>query len=63
LLLEWGKQKSNELKAKVWLKATPKAIPVYERHGWRIVEYFEVDLAKYGDPELYKRAWMVRDPA
>ena len=62
LLLEWGKQRADELQTKIWLSSTPQAVPAYEKNGWEIKERYEVDLGKYGGEGIYSRAWMVRVP-
>jgi len=63
MLLEWGKQKGDELHKKIWLTSTPQARIVYEKNGWKVVDTYEVDLAKYGGEGPYVRAWMLRSPA
>jgi len=62
-LLEWGIKKADELHAKIWLTSTPKAASTYQRNGWKVVETHEVDLEKYGGEGLYRRTWMLKQPA
>ncbi|CZR59730.1 uncharacterized protein PAC_09624 [Phialocephala subalpina] len=61
-LLEWGKQKGDELGAKIWLTSTPQARVAYEKNGWKVVEKHEIDLGKYGGEGSYIRFWMLRSP-
>lgn len=61
-LLRWGKEKADELGAKMWVVSTPYARPVYEKHGWKLVEVCEVGLERFGGEGTYERAWMVREP-
>ncbi|KAF8862419.1 acyl-CoA N-acyltransferase [Acephala macrosclerotiorum] len=62
-LLQWGKEKGDELCAKIWITSTPQARPVYEKNGWKVVEKHEIDLGKYGGEGSYVRFWMLRSPA
>jgi GNAT superfamily N-acetyltransferase len=61
-LLQWGTKKADELKARIWLTSTPKAVSTYERNGWNVVESYGIDLEKYGGEAMYVRSWMVREP-
>lgn len=63
LLLEWGKKKADETRARIWLSSTPQAVSTYERNGWKVVERYDVMLEKYGGQGVYSRAWMLREPA
>lgn len=63
LLLGWGKEKGHELHKNIWLTSTPQARSVYEKNGWKVMESYEVDLAKYGGQGTYVRFWMLRSPA
>lgn len=42
LLLQWGLNKEDELKAKIWLTSTPQAVDTYERSGWKVVERYDI---------------------
>jgi GNAT superfamily N-acetyltransferase len=62
LLLKWGCQQADEAGAKMWCMSTPQAIRTYEKNGWEVVDWQEVDLGRYGGGGIYRRAWMVRLP-
>ncbi|KAE8453020.1 hypothetical protein EG329_012207 [Mollisiaceae sp. DMI_Dod_QoI] len=44
MLLEWGKQKGDELREKIWVTSTPQGRIVYEKNGWEVVERYTIDL-------------------
>ncbi|TVY75976.1 hypothetical protein LSUE1_G007873 [Lachnellula suecica] len=63
LLLQWGTKKADELNAKIWLSSTPQAVSAYEKNGWKVIETHDVMLENYGGEGVYRRAWMLREPA
>ncbi len=63
MLLEWGKQKGDELREKIWVTITPQGRIVYEKNGWEVVERYTIDLGLYGGEGSYVRAWMLRSPS
>ena len=63
LLLQWGLKKADGLRAKIWLSSTLKAASTYEKHGWKVVQTYDVDLGKYGGEGIYTRSWMLREPS
>ncbi|KFA69703.1 hypothetical protein S40285_08107 [Stachybotrys chlorohalonatus IBT 40285] len=38
VMLAWGKQKADEMGVEMWLDATKYGVPVYQKHGFIVVE-------------------------
>jgi GNAT superfamily N-acetyltransferase len=61
-LIEWGTKIADELGLPTYLEASPKGYRVYQRHGFKDLEVFDLDLAKYGGTGTYKEPIMLREP-
>ncbi|KAJ5805339.1 Acyl-CoA N-acyltransferase [Penicillium riverlandense] len=61
-LLRWGTEKADAWQARIFLEATPEGIPVYLKHGWKIVEEVTLDLDAHGASGRETFTLMMRDP-
>lgn len=59
-LMEWGKQKADELKLPIFLESSQKGHAFYQKHGFKDVEVVEIDLSKYG-AGVHKQPLMIRE--
>ena len=58
-LMEWGKQKADELGLPIYLESSAKGYPFYKKHGFEDVETFVVDFSPYGGP-VHEQPLMMR---
>lgn len=47
-LIEWGKQKANELGLPIYLESSTKGHRFYKKHGFTDVEVMDIDFTPYG---------------
>ncbi|KAH8697843.1 acyl-CoA N-acyltransferase [Talaromyces proteolyticus] len=52
LLLDWGVRHADANGAAIYLESTPVAQKLYKKFGWKAVDRMELDLGKYGGPNL-----------
>jgi N-acetylglutamate synthase-like GNAT family acetyltransferase len=62
LLVKWGTKKADELGLPAYLESSTKGHGFYQKHGFKDVEVFVLDLAKYGGTGLYEEPLMIREP-
>lgn len=62
MLLKWGCAKADEYKMISTLHASPAGIELYLRHGFEVVEEYEMDLRPWGVDDTTVRTGMVRKP-
>ncbi|KAE8383731.1 hypothetical protein BDV26DRAFT_276995 [Aspergillus bertholletiae] len=60
--LKWGIVKADTSNARIYLEATMEGVPVYLKHGWKIVEEIQLDYTERGGEGSQKFALMIRDP-
>jgi len=51
-LLEWGLRQADEAGIECWIDASPEGLGLYKKNGWREVGKVDIDLAKWGGPEV-----------
>ena len=51
--MRWGLEKANQQSAEAYLEASPDAVPLYERHGFREVGRTDTFI----DNERIKETW------
>ncbi|KAI5458830.1 hypothetical protein BGZ63DRAFT_52758 [Mariannaea sp. PMI_226] len=55
LILAWGKQKADEMGVEMWLDATKYGVPVYEKHGFIVVNENRVQPIKEDAGEAWEK--------
>lgn len=61
MLLEWGIAESKRLGLPAYLEASEEGFPLYEKHGWRVVDTLVVDFSKWGGPSRNETMLMLRE--
>lgn len=55
VMLNWGKQKADEMGVEMWLDATEQGVPVYLKHGFTVVHVNHIRAKKQNPGELWKK--------
>ncbi|EFX05102.1 gcn5-related n-acetyltransferase [Grosmannia clavigera kw1407] len=55
LMMNWGRQKADEMGVEMWVDAGKLGVPVYEKHGFMVVHTTRVQLAKIDPGETWKK--------
>lgn len=63
MLIQWGIQKSEELKLPAYLEASIAGHKLYAKHGFQDVGRIEFDLEKWGGIGTTGIALMLREPS
>ncbi|KAJ5780096.1 Acyl-CoA N-acyltransferase [Penicillium paradoxum] len=61
-VLKWGTEKADASQSRIFLEATPEGIPLYLKHGWKILEEVTIDYAAFGSTGSESFSLMMRDP-
>ena len=61
MLVDWGLKKSDELGLPVYLESSSNAHEFYKNKGFKDLEMFKVDFAKFGGP-VHEQPLMLREP-
>ncbi|KAF2630210.1 acyl-CoA N-acyltransferase [Macroventuria anomochaeta] len=59
-LMEWGKQKADELDLPIYLESSTKGYGFYQKHGFKDVEVLDIDFSDYGGG-VHKQPLMTRE--
>ncbi|KAI9645891.1 hypothetical protein NHQ30_005328 [Ciborinia camelliae] len=51
MMMEWGKQKADEMGVEMWLDATVYGVPVYKKHGFSVVNENNLVPEPVGEPD------------
>jgi predicted N-acetyltransferase YhbS len=60
LLIRWGLDKSRELQLPAYLEASPKGAGLYLKHGFKVFDQLDFDLARWGGEGVSSVALMLR---
>ena len=60
-LIRWGTQKADELGLPVYLESSAEGHVLYNRHGFKDIEIFEVDLKPFGHDKIHCAPLMLRE--
>ena len=60
MLVRWGVERADAEGLPCYVDSTPVAVPVYERHGFRVVDRLVIEGADHGGEDLVE-TMMVRD--
>ncbi|EEU33988.1 uncharacterized protein NECHADRAFT_55801 [Fusarium vanettenii 77-13-4] len=55
LIMDWGKQKADEMGVEMWLDATKYGVPVYKKHGFTIVNVNRLQPTKTAPGEAWRK--------
>ncbi|KAJ3454635.1 hypothetical protein MRS44_013235 [Fusarium solani] len=55
LIMDWGKQKADEMGVEMWLDATEYGVPVYKKHGFTIVNVNRLQPTKTAPGEAWRK--------
>ncbi|KAJ5554730.1 Acyl-CoA N-acyltransferase [Penicillium sp. DV-2018c] len=61
-VLKWGIEKADATQSRIFLEATPEGVPVYLKHGWKLLEEVTIDFASFGSEGNETFYLMMRDP-
>jgi GNAT superfamily N-acetyltransferase len=61
-LMDWGKQKADELRLPIYLESSRKGHLFYQKHGFKDIEVLDIDLSKFGGP-VHKQPLMIWEPS
>ncbi|KAF5858192.1 hypothetical protein ETB97_004694 [Aspergillus alliaceus] len=61
-LLKWALQKADTLNARMYLEASEVGYPLYQKHGWKLVEEIVLDFEPLGGSNKGRYYIMIRDP-
>ena len=59
-LMDWGKQKADELGLPMYLESSTKGHGFYQRHDFQDVEVMDIDFSAY-DGSVHKQPLMMRE--
>lgn len=62
VFLEWGLEKADALRRRVYLEATPAGYPLYLKYGWVPIEEVTLDFEPLGGVGTEKFVMMMREP-
>ena len=64
MLVEWGKDKLEEMKAPAYVVSTDQGYGLYLKHGFKEVGRWEVDMSRWPPGEgMYKNVFLTRMPS
>ena len=61
MLLKWGIEESERRGIPAYLEASEKGRPLYEKFGFKCVDYLVLDFSKWGG-QVYSTAILLREP-
>ncbi|KAJ5822381.1 Acyl-CoA N-acyltransferase [Penicillium robsamsonii] len=61
-ILKWGIEKADASQSRIFLEGTPEGVPLYLKHGWKIVEEVALDFTQFGSDGRESFFLMMRDP-
>ncbi|KAJ6177672.1 hypothetical protein N7519_008133 [Penicillium mononematosum] len=61
-VLKWGMEKADASQSRIFLEGTPEGVPVYLKHGWKILEEVVMDYKQFGGVGQESFFLMMRDP-
>ncbi|OQE13764.1 hypothetical protein PENFLA_c043G02684 [Penicillium flavigenum] len=61
-VLKWGMEKADASQSRIFLEGTPEGVPVYLKHGWKILEEVVMDYTQFGGVGQESFFMMMRDP-
>ncbi|KAJ6150635.1 Acyl-CoA N-acyltransferase [Penicillium samsonianum] len=61
-ILKWGMEKADASQSRIFLEGTPEGVPIYLKHGWKIVEEVIMDYTPFGSVGQESFFLMMRDP-
>ncbi|CAG8897191.1 unnamed protein product [Penicillium egyptiacum] len=61
-ILKWGMEKADASQSRIFLEGTPEGVPVYLKHGWKILEEVVMDYTRFGGVGQESFFLMMRDP-
>lgn len=61
-ILKWGTNKADASQSRIFLEGTPEGVPVYLKHGWKILEEVVMDYTLFGSVGQESFFLMMRDP-
>jgi Acetyltransferases len=61
-ILKWGTDKADASQSRIFLEGTPEGVPIYLKHGWKIVEEVVMDYTPFGSVGQESFFLMMRDP-
>jgi GNAT superfamily N-acetyltransferase len=61
-VLKWGTEKADAAQSRIFLEATPEGVPVYLKHGWKILEEVTMDYTPFESEGSETFYLMMRDP-
>jgi GNAT superfamily N-acetyltransferase len=57
-LINWGKQKADELGLSIYLESSTVGHGFYKKHGFRDIDVMDIDFSPYGGP-MHKQPLMI----
>ncbi|KAJ5437696.1 Acyl-CoA N-acyltransferase [Penicillium cf. griseofulvum] len=60
-ILKWGMEKADASQSRIFLEGTPEGVPLYLKHGWKLVEEVVLDYT-FDNDERKSFFLMMRDP-
>lgn len=60
--MKWGLERADDRGLAVYIESTPQALQLYERHDFKEVSQFKLELAPWKEGEYFNKC-MVRQPA
>jgi GNAT superfamily N-acetyltransferase len=61
-LMKWGLETADKMGLPVYLESSPDAHGFYQKHGFRDIGTFPLDLSQYGGSHLHTTPLMIRRP-
>jgi ribosomal protein S18 acetylase RimI-like enzyme len=64
-LLQYGCERANEQGVQAFLEASPDALPLYQKFGFRIAAEMHtlIKTEKFPEGEMYTETFMIREPS
>ncbi|KAB8076883.1 hypothetical protein BDV29DRAFT_169305 [Aspergillus leporis] len=61
-IIQWGIAEAERKQLPIYVESSESARPIYEKHGFQVVDVFAMDLMQYGGSGVEKVTIMVRGP-
>ena len=61
LLLKEGLAIADKANARTYLEASSAGVGLYQRHGWKVIDKLQIDLAAFGGSGKHSETFMIRE--
>lgn len=62
MLIEEGLRNADKDSARAYVEASAKGLQLYKRHGWRKIDFIEIDMTAHGGNGIAREELLMREP-